>query len=162
MSSSSASPNPNVSSSQFQDLFNAALEEYSQKTGNEITTDPLTAKLRDCNSSGAVLNVLEEQFHSIDHFRRGDADQEVQLMRRLEPIIDILFGLSNVLVFREDIGLVRLTRFELVCICRGSTLLIHSAESFPNKSNICQCWPPTRSMYLLLAPPVSAVLTIKF
>ena len=162
MSSSTPSPNPNVSSSQFQDLFNAALEEYSQKTGKEITTDPITTQLRDCNSSGAVLNVLEEQFHSIDHFRRGDADQEVQLMRRLKPIIDILFGLSNGLVFREGIGLVRLTRFELVCICISSTLVIHSAGSFPNKSNICQCWPPTRSMCLLLALPVFAVLTLKF
>jgi hypothetical protein len=111
MSSSTASPNPNVSSPQSQDLFNAALEEYSQKTGKEIATDPITARLQDCNSSDAVLNVLEEQLHSL-----GGADQEVQLMGQVKPVVDILFVLSNSLVFGEGISLVRLTMFELVFV----------------------------------------------
>ena len=69
---SSSSSNPNVSYSQFQDLFNAALREYTQKTGNDIATDPLTARLLPCDSSGAVLEILQEQAHAFNQFRNGD------------------------------------------------------------------------------------------
>ena len=107
-SMSSPSSSPNVSFSRFQDLFNAALREYSQKTGNDIATDPLTASLLPCNSSDAVLAILQEQAHAFNQFRNGD--WKVQLMRRLKPIVDILLELSTNGIFGEDIGLVRLTK----------------------------------------------------
>jgi hypothetical protein len=58
---SSSSSNPNVSFSRFQDLFNAALREYSQKTGKDIATDPLTARLLPCDSSDAVLEFFKNK-----------------------------------------------------------------------------------------------------
>jgi hypothetical protein len=102
---SSSSSNPNVSFSRFQDLFNKALSEYSEKTGKDITTDPLTARLLPCDSSDAVLAILQEQAHAFNQFRNGD--WKVQLMRRLKPTVDILLGLSTSGVFGEGIGLVR-------------------------------------------------------
>jgi hypothetical protein len=104
-SMSSSSSNPNVSFSRFQDLFNKALSEYSEKTGKDITTDPLTARLLPCDSSDAVLAILQEQAHAFNQFRNGD--WKVQLMRRLKPTVDILLGLSTSGVFGEGIGLVR-------------------------------------------------------
>ena len=104
MSSSSLS----VSISQFQDLFDAALREYGQKTGKDIVTDPLTAKLLRCNSSDTVLEILQEQAHAFNQFRNGD--WKVQLMRRLKPTVDILLGLSTGGIFGEGIGLVRPTQ----------------------------------------------------
>jgi hypothetical protein len=96
------------SPSQFQDLFDAALREYRQKTGNDIATDPLTTRLQCCNSSEAVLGILQEQAHAFDQFR--DGDWKVQLMRRLKPTVDILLGLSTSGVFGEGIGLVKLIK----------------------------------------------------
>ena len=101
---SSPSPNPNGSFSQFQDVFDAALREYRQKTGKDIATDPLTTKLLRCDSSEAVLEILQEQARAFDQFRNGD--RKVQLMRRLKPTVDILLGLSTSGVFGEGIGLV--------------------------------------------------------
>jgi hypothetical protein len=106
-SMSSPSSNLNVSSFQFQDLLDAALREYKQKTGKDIATDPLTARFFDCKSSDAVLGILEEQALAFDQFRKGDG--KVQLMRCLEPIVDILLGLSTSSV-AEGISLVRLPR----------------------------------------------------
>jgi hypothetical protein len=105
---SSPNSNPTVPPLQFQDLFNAALREYSQKTGKDIATDPLAARFldRNCNSSDAVLDILEEQARAFDKFRKGD--WKVQLMRRLRPTVDILLKLSTNDVVVEGIGLVRL------------------------------------------------------
>ena len=109
---SSSSTHPNVSFSSFQDLFDAALREYSQKTGKDITTDPLTARLRDCNTSDAVLDILQEQAHAFDQYRNGD--WKVQLMRRLKPTVDILIRLSTGGVLGEGIGLVRINQINAV------------------------------------------------
>ena len=107
-SMSVSSSNSNVPSSQFQDLFDAALSEYRQKTGNDIATDPLITSLQNCNSSDAVLGILQEQAHAFNQFRNGDWN--VQLMRRLKPTVDILLRLSTSGVFGQGIGsgLVRL------------------------------------------------------
>ena len=107
-SMSVSSSNSNVPSSQFQDLFDAALSEYRQKTGNDIATDPLITSLQNCNSSDAVLGILQEQAHAFNQFRNGD--WQVQLMRRLKPTVDILLRLSTSGVFGQGIGsgLVRL------------------------------------------------------
>ena len=96
----------NASFLQFQDLFDAALKEYSRRTGKDIATDPLTARLLRCDSSDAVLSILGEQAHAFNQFRNGD--RKVQLMRRLKPTVDILLGISTNGVFGEGIGLVRL------------------------------------------------------
>ena len=104
----------NASFLQFQDLFDAALKEYSRRTGKDIATDPLTARLLRCDSSDAVLSILGEQAHAFNQFRNGDG--KVQLMRRLKPTIDILLGLSTGGIFGESIGLVRLTERHIFCV----------------------------------------------
>ena len=101
---SSSSSISNASYSQFQDLFDAALREYSRKTGKDIATDPLITSIRTCSSSDAVLEILQEQAHAFNQFRNGD--WKVQLMRQLKPTVDILFRLSTSGVFGEGIGLV--------------------------------------------------------
>jgi hypothetical protein len=152
---SSSSSNPNASFSQFQDIFDAALREYSRKTGKDIATDPLTTRLRPCDSSDAVLEVLQEQAQAFNQFRNGD--WKVQLMRRLKPTVDILLGLSTSGVFGEGIGLVRLAKSTYPL----QKFIIHFAEISTSEGNICRCWSPTRSMYSFACFPVSAVLTPK-
>jgi hypothetical protein len=154
-SMSSPSSSPNVLLSRFQELFNAALREYSQKTGKDITTDPLTARLMPCNSPDAVLAILQEQAHAFNQFRNGD--WKVQLMRRLKPTVDILLGLSTSGVFGEGIGLVRLTNLTY----HLRKLIIDHTEISTSEGNICRCWSPARSMYPFACLPVSAALTPK-
>lgn len=107
-SMSSPSSDPNVSSLQFQDLFDAALREYCKKTGKDIATDPLTVRFFDCKSSDAVLDILEEQVRAFEQFREGD--WKVQLLKRLKPTVEILYTFSTSDVVVEGIGLVRLPR----------------------------------------------------
>lgn len=82
-----------MSSVQFPDLFEVALEEYARKTKKDIKTDPLFVRFQDCNSSDIVLKVLEEQALAFEQYRQGDG--KVQLMRRLKPTVDILLRLST-------------------------------------------------------------------
>jgi hypothetical protein len=90
---SSSSSNPTLPSVQFPEIFEAALEEYTTNTKKDIKTDPLFAKLQDCNSSDAVLKVLEDQVAAFEQYRKGD--RKVQLMRRLKPTVDVLLRLST-------------------------------------------------------------------
>ena len=138
---SSPSSSPNVSFLRFRDLFNAALTEYRQKTGKDIATDPLTASLLPCDSSDAVLAILQEQAHAFNQFRNGD--WKVQLMRRLKPTVDIPLGLSTSGVFGEGIGLVRLIKSTY----RFQNFIVHSIENSSGKSDICRRWSPPCSMY---------------
>ena len=105
---SSSTSHLNVSFLQFRDLFDSALREYKEKTGKDIATDPLTARFLHCDSSSAILSILQEQVHAFDQFRNGD--WKIQLMRRLKPTVDILLGLSTSGVFGEGIGLVKSTK----------------------------------------------------
>ena len=100
----SSSSHPGPSSSRFQAVFDAALNEYSQKTGKDIASDPLTAKLRSCRSPDEVHGVLREQVQAFNQFRNGNG--MVQLMRKLKPTVDILLSLSNGGVLANAVSLV--------------------------------------------------------
>jgi hypothetical protein len=102
--SSTGSSSLDTSSSPFQAVFDAALNEYSRKTGKDIDSDPLTAKLRSCKTSSEVYGILQEQAQMFDDFRNGD--RGVQIMRKLKPTVDILLQLCNGGVLGEGIGLV--------------------------------------------------------
>ena len=94
----------NASSSQFQAIFDAALNEYSRKTGKAIDSDPLTIELRTCRSSDEVYEVLQERAQKFNEFRNGD--RVVQIMRKLKPAVDVLIKLSNGGVLDQGISLV--------------------------------------------------------
>ncbi len=138
---SSSTSHPIVSFSRFQDLVDAALRQYSQKTGKDIVTDPLTARLLPCDSSDAVLGILQEQAHAFNQYRNGD--WKIQLMRRLKPTVDILLGLSTSGVLGGGIGLVRLT----IAIYVSWTVTTHPTELSTSNSGLRRRWSPTRSMY---------------
>ena len=87
----SSSSHIEASSSQFKAIFDAALNEYSRKTGKDIGSDPLTAKLQSCESPDEVHGVLQEQSQIFDEFRNGSQ----KIMRKLKPAVDILLTLSN-------------------------------------------------------------------
>jgi hypothetical protein len=100
----SSSGSESIPPSQFQTIFDAALREYTKKTGNELATHTLSKTLEKCNSTDKVLDVLQAQAHAFNQFRNGD--WRMRLMRRLKPSVDILLALSNSGVLGGSIGLV--------------------------------------------------------
>ena len=88
----------------FQDVFNAALIEYTNQTETHVTdlaNRPLAAKIENCKSANDLLLVLEEQAKVFREFREGNK----RLMKTLEPTVNVLYTLS--LAFGDGIGLVR-------------------------------------------------------
>jgi hypothetical protein len=129
-----------ASSSQFQVVFDAALNEYSRKTGKAIDSDPLTIELRTCRSSNEVYEVLQEQAQKFNEFRNGD--RAVQIMRKLRPTVDILIKLSNGGVLDQGISLVWVGTYPLRVYSNS-----HSAEFSTRTSDRGWHWDSTRSPY---------------
>jgi hypothetical protein len=84
--SSSSPPN-------FQPIFEKALEEYKKKTGKDLTTKPLAAEIKGCNSPEAILTLLQGKANELNQSRSGDE----RLTKWLIPTVNILNALSATL-----------------------------------------------------------------
>jgi hypothetical protein len=95
------------SSSSFQSIFNAALEEYEKKTESKLLTHPLAVQIQSCDSPTAILSVLEGLIQQFDHRRRSDQ----RLANWLNPTINVLYAFSASI--SQGIGLVSLNSLSL-------------------------------------------------
>jgi hypothetical protein len=138
---SSSSPHSNATFSNSRNLLDAALSAYREQTGKDLATDPLTVKLLRCDSSEAVLGILQERAHVFEQC--GNA--RIVSLRRLELIVGILLELSTSGVFGEGIGLVRITKYT----SPSQMFFIHFAEGVNSEIDICRYRSPTRSVYHL-------------
>ncbi|KAH9030410.1 hypothetical protein EDB85DRAFT_1432888 [Lactarius pseudohatsudake] len=84
--SSSSSPN-------FQPIFEKALQEYKRKTGKDLTTHPLAAEIKACDSPEAILTILEGKANELNQSRSSDE----RLTKWLNPTVNILNALSATL-----------------------------------------------------------------
>jgi len=80
-----------ASRSDYQSIFDHALEAYRKKTGKDLRSHPLLAKLETCNSPDAVLTALREQIPGSDQSGSGDG----KFTRLLEPTVNVLFVFSE-------------------------------------------------------------------
>ena len=99
----SGSPSPSTSRSNFDSIFNAALQAYKKKTGNDISIHPLAAELQSCHSPDTVLAVLRRQIPSLDQSR----SMKERFTKCLTPIINVLYAFSATL--GDGVGLVIVT-----------------------------------------------------
>ena len=90
------------SSSNFQLIFNNALEAYEKRTKNDLLAHPLAAELQNCNSPSNILAVLHRQVQGLDHSLSCDD----RWTKRLDSTVTVLYMLSKTL--GEGIGLVSL------------------------------------------------------
>src|ERR1700761_7209932 len=88
-----SSPQPSSSTPNFQPIFEKALEEYKQKTGKDLTTLPLAAEIKGCNSPEAILTVLEGKANELNQSRNSDE----RLTKWLNPTVNVLNALSATL-----------------------------------------------------------------
>ena len=76
-------------SSHLRVLFDAALKDYTQQTGIELTKHPLAGRLEDCNSVDSVTAILREQAQDFKEFREKD-----RVMKPLRKVLTVLHMLS--------------------------------------------------------------------
>ena len=86
--------------SSFQDLFNAALQDYENQTRISLVDHPLVNRLKSCDSVDSITAILQE-YAQIFHEFRGD---DGKLMKLLKYTVNILYPLST---STAGIGLVR-------------------------------------------------------
>ena len=78
------------SSSNFQSMFNSALEAYEKATKNKLLTHPLAAQLQSCDSPNAILSVLKNLIQQSD--QRSSSDE--RLRNWLDPTVSVLYTFS--------------------------------------------------------------------
>ncbi|KAI0299087.1 hypothetical protein B0F90DRAFT_630755 [Multifurca ochricompacta] len=91
------------SSDDLQSLLSTALTEYAQRTGTDLITHPLKAKLETLNSTSAVVDQLQHQARSINGFQ--NEDHKAELLARMKPIVDTLIVLSTSVALGDGTGL---------------------------------------------------------
>ena len=97
--SQSQTPANTSSSSNYQDIFDRALEAYKRKTKKDLRSHPLLSKLESCHSPDTVLATLREQIPGT--YQSGDN----KWTKWLNPTVNVLYNFSAVI--GGDIGLVR-------------------------------------------------------
>lgn len=92
-----------TSSSNFQLIFNNALEGYERRTKQDLLVHPLAAQFQACDSPSAILAILQQQIKEFNQSRRSDK----RLTKWLDPTVNVLYTFSEAL--GEGVGLVCLS-----------------------------------------------------
>jgi hypothetical protein len=88
----SQTPFTSTASSRFQVLFHAAVESYQRQTKNDLIAHPLASQLQACDSTSAIIAVLQDQVQTFDKSRSGDE----RLTKWLSPTVNVLCAFSAV------------------------------------------------------------------
>ena len=81
------------STSNFQIIFNNALDTYKNRTRNDLRAHPLAVQLQTCNSPSAIIAVLQEKVQELDQSQSTDE----QWTKRLGPTVNVLYSFSTIL-----------------------------------------------------------------
>jgi hypothetical protein len=87
----SSASNTASTSFNFEAIFNAALTEYTNRTGKDLRNHPLASKIDGCDNPESILDIFQEQAQAFDKFRKGDT----KLFKWLRPVIDVLHAIST-------------------------------------------------------------------
>jgi hypothetical protein len=90
-------------SSQFQELFERALQDYEKQTGTELARDPLAEQLQSCNSVDSVLDILQQQTQAFTEFRGSNG----RIMKSLKSAVSTIHALSSSTTLSELVSMVR-------------------------------------------------------
>ena len=106
----SQTPTATTSTSNYQAIFDNALEAYKKKTNNDLRSHPLLPKLQNCNSPDAVLTLLRDQIPVIGPSRSTSSDNN-RLIKWLNPTVHVLYTFSEAI--GAGISLVSQGSFEI-------------------------------------------------
>ena len=105
MSQTPATQAASTSSSRFQAIFEAALKSYQRQTKKDLLAHPLATQFQSCNSTDAILAILQDQVQEFDKSRSGDT----RLTKWLSPTVNVLSAFSATI--SGGVSLVRLDYF---------------------------------------------------
>ena len=91
-----------AASSHFQIIFDAALKLYEKRTKKDLIAYPLASQLQTCDSTSAILAVLQDQVRDFDKSHSSDE----RLMKWLTSIVNVLYAFSAAI--SGGVGLVSL------------------------------------------------------
>ena len=91
------------SSSSFQALFAAALQDYQNRTGISLVDHPIAKQLEECDSLDSIIAILRAQAKGFRESRGEDG----KLMKSVKCSVDVLYILSMSTVLGEGVGVVR-------------------------------------------------------
>jgi hypothetical protein len=91
-----------MSQPSFRILFDAALQDYKDKTGNSLTDHPIAKQLETCESVDSITAILQEQARGFHEFRENDG----RLMKAFNSSVDVLCAPSISSTLNLAIGLV--------------------------------------------------------
>ena len=100
------------STSNYQVIFDNALDAYKKKTKKDLRSHPLLPKLQTCNSPNAVLAVLRDQIPVLDQ-SHGASNTSDRLTKWLNPTVSVLYAFSEAI--GAGISLVSIRAFEVLC-----------------------------------------------
>ena len=89
-------------SSRFQAIFQTALESYQKQTKKDLLAHPLASQLQDCDSTAAIITVLQDEVREFDKSHSGDE----RLTKWLGPTVNVLSAFSATI--SGGVSLVRL------------------------------------------------------
>ena len=95
-------PTTTAASSRFEAIFNAALKSYEKQTKKDLLAHPLASQLQECDSTTAVLAMLQDQVQDFDKSRGGNE----RLTAWLSPTVNVLYAFSSAI--SGGVGLVSL------------------------------------------------------
>ncbi len=97
---------PTTTSSKFQpifdEIFDAAVKAYEEKTKKDLLAHPLAARLKSCSSPSDIIAVLQDKAEELGQ----PTSRDERLSRWLNPTINVLYAFSVTL--GEGVGLVNL------------------------------------------------------
>ena len=77
-------------SSRFQAIFQAAVKSYQKQTKKDLIAHPLASQLESCNSTAAIIILLQDQVREFDKSRSGDE----RLTKWLSPTVNVISAFS--------------------------------------------------------------------
>ncbi|KAH8988161.1 hypothetical protein EDB86DRAFT_2059442 [Lactarius hatsudake] len=96
----SRTPTTSTASSRFQAIFQTALKAYQKQTKKDLLAHPLASQLQSCDSTSAIITVLQDQVQEFDQAHSGDE----RLTKWLIPTVNVLYAFSAAV--SEGVGLV--------------------------------------------------------
>jgi hypothetical protein len=90
----SQTPTATTSTSNYQAIFDSALDAYKKKTKKDLRSHPLLPQLQTCNSPDAVLTLLRDQIPVVDPSCSTSTDND-GLTKWLNPTVHVLYTFSE-------------------------------------------------------------------
>ena len=140
----SSAANTTSTSFNFDAILNAALMEYTKRTGKDLRDHPLASNIDSFDNPESILNIFQEQAQAFDKFKKGDT----KLFKWLRPVVDVLHAIFTNEAFSDNVSHVRpATSFLLLLETLSSRCFRPQRRSSPLSTFCCPC------VFRLLSPP---------